>query len=76
MCVDDVTKEKGSDVRINIMHAPFKRRYEMQAVIREAENDVVCLLQAGCEKLVISRGRMTRSCITNRNCYDIGAQET
>jgi len=38
------------------MHAPFvKRRYEMQAVTYEAENDVVWPLQAGCEKIVISR---------------------
>lgn len=56
------------------MHAPFvKHRYEMQVVICEAENDVVWPLRAGCEKIVISK-RMTRSCITNRNCYDIGAR--
>lgn len=75
VCVDYVTEEEESRERMNMMHVPFKRRYEIQAVIHEAENDVAWLLRAGCEKIVISRG-MTRSCITNTRCYDIGAQET
>lgn len=38
------------------MHVSFvKRRYEIQAVICEAENDVIWPLRAGCEKIVISR---------------------